>query len=1831
MRVFYSHQPSRERLVRLAVRSAGSWVAAFFLPVTLGTVQASAQPITPATDGTGTVVTPNGNQFNITGGSLSEDGRNLFQSFSQFGLNENEIANFLSNPSVQNILGRVTGGDASIINGLIQVTGGNSNLFLMNPSGIVFGANASLNVPADFTATTATGIGFGDSQWFNATGANNYAALIGTPNAFAFSGNQPGAIVNAGQLAVDQGQNLALLGGTVVSTGQLSAPGGQITVAAVPGENMVRLSQPGHLLSLEIQPMAAAESQPQNWTLPIASLPELLTGGGGGSATQSTVNSNGQAVLTGSGITLPAEGGTAIVAGTLDVSAQTGGTVQVLGAQVGLSGATLNASGTNDGGTVLIGGDYQGQGTVPRASRTYVSSDSLIAADSLLNGNGGRVIVWADQATQFYGSISARGGSNSGNGGFVEVSGKESLIFKGTVNTSAPNGEMGTLLLDPANITILNGSGDGDDNGSFNNFGNDASRTNGQVSATDPLPTILYESELEQMSGDTNIILQATNNITIAPLANDGVLTFAPGTGSIVFEAGGVFSMSSGDIIQTLGRNLTISADGGIITGLLSSQATGSGNGGNITLISTAGAITTNGNLISQSSGNGGVISLSANGDIITNSLLSNSIGLGNGGNITLTSATGSIDTTAGILQSSALVGNGGAIALTAPNRVATANINSTGAPGSGNLSVTSNEIDFTGGANSVQGTGTPQLQPFTSSQDIEIAGAGGTDALDLTAIDLAAVQAGLSALTIGGSDSSGRIRVANPINFSGPVLIQAPSGAIEVNGAISGTGNASITLTGATTLNADLTTIGQNITINGNIFLSNTVGIDTNGGNILVNGTIDGNQNLILAAGNGNITLTEALGSNTRIGNLTISSANDVTAAAIRASSITQTAGTGTTTFDGPLDTNSPNGINLTGTNFVINRPVTTTNGGGVVINNAGGLSIPSDMVLDGAFNQNGLGSVSITGNITTSNDNISFSGPVSLNRNVTFNVGSATLTFGALAAGSNSLTLRAGEIDFTGGPNSVTGTGSLALQPASSSQNIEIGGSGRTAALDLTIGEIAALQDGFSSITIGRPDSSSAIALLNSVTFYDPVTLQSPVGSGSITATGSITGLGNASVNLIANQNITTENISANSGITIISNTGAVTSGVLNSSGTTGGGEVSVTANEDITTGNISANPGITLTSQRGSVTSGDLNSSGTADGGDITIVARAGSVTSGDLNSSGTADGGDITIVARDRITTEVIDSSSQQGDGGNVSLDPENDIQVTSINTQGGTNGIGGTVDITTAQFFRATGSFTDGACVNTSICSAGGAGDSAITIRHGGNGVTPFVVGDATANGTAGAITTRGSNTIAPLQSFAGTYTQDNIRIITQDPINQPPPPPRPLPRLPQEEALPLSPPLEANLASVDIDTFVMEWEEVFTHEFEGYLGINGTPIKTLNDVRETVGRIEKATGVKPAIIYAVFVPPTLAPDAVSTAELAPGSASGLGNRAPQDSDELELVLVTAQGPPIRKRVSGVTRSQVLNVAKEFRTEITKITSRRSHLIPAQQMYQWLVEPLATDLEAQGIQNLVFIMDKGLRSIPLAALYDGREFLVENYSVGLMPSLSLTDTRYVDIKEAQVLAMGMSKFTDQNALPAVPVEVSMITPQLWQGKSFLNEALTLDNLKLQRRQRPFGIVHLATHAVFLPGEPGNSYIQLWNTQLRLNELRQLGWNDPPVELLVLSACKTAQGNEDVELGFGGLAVQAGVKSALASLWYVSDEGTLGLMTDFYEELKQAPIKAEALRRAQVAMLKGQVRLEDGQLRTPGGKVPLPPELARLGNQNLSHPKFWSAFTIIGNPW
>jgi CHAT domain-containing protein len=471
------------------------------------------------------------------------------------------------------------------------------------------------------------------------------------------------------------------------------------------------------------------------------------------------------------------------------------------------------------------------------------------------------------------------------------------------------------------------------------------------------------------------------------------------------------------------------------------------------------------------------------------------------------------------------------------------------------------------------------------------------------------------------------------------------------------------------------------------------------------------------------------------------------------------------------------------------------------------------------------------------------------------------------------------------------------------------------------------------------------------------------------------------------------------------------------------------------------------------------------------------------------------------------------------------------------------------------------------------------------------------VGNPEQNGTAGAITNGNgfTGTIAPLQSFTRPVRQDNIQII---------------PRQPSIQDLPFGdiyPNLPFTTQISDADLEITTLDSVLTDAFSGYLG----PKPSVNnpaDAPKILAQIEKQTGVKPAFMYATFV----------------------GGR-------LELRMVSSEEKKIVS-LPDVTQETIVQTATKLRREITNPIKRRttSYLEPAQQLYEWLIAPLEAELEAQGIQNLVFIMDSGLRSLPVAALHDGQKFLVEKYSVGLMPSLSITDTSYNNIQNAPVLAMGvaesssLAKELNLSPLPAVPLELQTIE-SIRDGETFLNEKVTLETLKSQSQDAT--IVHLATHGEFKPGPLENSYILLWNDLLRLNQLRELGWNErrTPIELLILSACRTAVGDENAELGFAGLAVQAGAKSALSSLWYVSDEGTSGLMTEFYRKLQTAPIKAEALRQAQLAMLNGEVRLEGGQLRGSGQPVPLPPALESQGDKSLSHPYYWAAFTMIGSPW
>jgi len=1946
------------------------------VPVVAGFDQAqpaSAQSVTSATDGTNTIVIQNGNHFQINGGTLSGDGANLFQSFQQFGLNSGQVADFLTSPSIRNILGRVTGGSPSTINGLIQVTGGNSNLFLINPAGIVFGAGARLNVPADFTATTASGIGFGN-QWFNAIGSNNYQTLIGNPSAFAFSTSQSGTIINSGNLTLQPGQTLSLIADSVTNNGKVAAPSGMINLAAVPGENLLRISQPGHLLSLEIQPLTTADGQ--QLAIRPQDLPAILTGNSGYILNQGQISNTGKnpgainiagrvvenrGAVTANGFnggsigittknfldsgTINANGvfgnggeirlnytGTAIqtasaqtsvngtrqggviefnganqtlltTSGTFSATGKVGGTVQLFGQDLRLLAAQIDASGKRGGGVILVGGDYQGntQGAT-NAQTTLINPATTLKADALTAGNGGRVVVWSDQQTDFYGNITAKGGTSAGNGGLVEVSSKNQLVFGGMADASAPNGKAGQLLLDPKNITI----DDSPSNQTFqlldpnpaagNTFGNESAvLSNGNIVISSPYDDLIARNAgaVYLFDPNTGALLNTINGANVEDNFGFGALT-PLNNGNYVF--GNIFADINGvvDAGTVILANGTTGREISRISGANPNDAFGSTaivalNNGNyvfgnpnatINSIPRAGTVIlangTTGSEIGRISGvnqddafgNNKLVGLS-NSNFVFGNLNADINGFTDAGTVILgDGTTGREISRISGANSDEFFGIGPITALSNGNYVfghSLATIN--GVVGAGTVilanGTTGAEINRISGASTSDGFGNGEItalsngnyvfgNPFATINGVVNAGtvilANGTTGAEINRISgvnrldlfgnlpitglsngnyvFGNLNADINGLTNAGTVILGdgttgreisRISGTNRNALFGRGAITALSNGNYVFGNLSATINGvtaagTVILANGTTgaeisrisgINANDSFGNSVITAlnNGNYVFANSNasinGINAVGAVILADGTTGGEitrifglnppnifsnyfySDNIIALGNGNYAVASP-NANAEAGRFDIGVANPNTLIGsyfsdrnitINPQLLEQLGNTGTAVT---LQANNDITVNKA---IIFDNP--NGNGGNLTLEAGRSLLLNSNITTDN-------GNLTLIANNTAANGVVNSqrdpgNAVINLAPNVTFNSGTGDTTL--TLKGNNSIPNSNNDIIVAGNINARNFT-------------VENNGSGainisQTATLNYT-GEFRATTTG-GNIQVDNPLNLTGNTFFNTgigagdIIFNNTINgtqnLNLAAGNGNVFFGGTVGGdipIGNLIID--SGNNLTAINAIAATSITHSNGTGLINIKDL----TTRGGNVELTTANNLTTGNINTAGGaIRLTSLQGVTNSGDLISK--------------------------SASGGEIEIKANISISTGIIDSSGVVGNGGNVILDPLNDIQVKYINAQGGNSGSGGNVNITTERFFRATDSFDVNGTL-TSISTAGGTNSGSITIRHGGNGIIPFEVGNSRINGTSAAITS-GTYKLAPLQSLPFTTIEGNIAIIS---VDKPPQTPD-NPTIPSINPIDLNPPQksEGNSSPItikpssilEIGTSISQLEETFTAPFQSYLGIKEIPIATLEQAQNTLQRIEKSTGTKPALIYANCVP----------------QAGG--------EKQLELVLVSSQSKPVRQLVQGVTCSQLFAKAQTLRRTVTDIRNKTGYLAPAQALYQWLITPIEKDLQAQKINNLVFIMDAGLRSIPIAALHDGQGFIIEHYSVGLMPSLSLTDTRYVSVKNASVLAMGAAQFSDQKPLPAVPVELSVISQKFEGSKSFLNSSFTFQNLKAARTSQPYNIIHLATHGEFQPGKPENSYIQLWDMKLSLDKLRQLRLSDPAVELLVLSACRSALGDESVELGFTGLAVQAGVKSALGSLWYVSDEGTLALMTAFYEQLKTAPIKAEALRQAQLAMLKGEVRLQGGRLVTSRDSVALPPDLLKLGNKNLAHPFYWSAFTMIGNPW
>ncbi|MEA5468828.1 CHAT domain-containing protein [Spirulina sp. 06S082] len=1449
-----------------------------------------AQSITTTSDETGTIIQQEGNTYRIQGGTRSQD--NLFHSFQDFGLNSNEIADFLSSPDIQNILGRVTGGDPSVINGLIQLTGGNSNLYLMNPAGIVFGGNASLNVPGSFVATTSDRIGFAGG-WFNATGENNYQDLIGTPDRFAFLSDNPSAVINQANLAVKTGNDVTFIGGTVINTGTISAPGGDITLAAVPGTNLVRISQAGRLLSVELSAEDIAEG------ITPLELPELLTTPGIEAAIDN----------------LPApQNGDILISGQIQgetVNFMAANRVNVVDTETPL---ILTGDGTRSAPTVTI---FPENIDDPLA---YVFIDALVEnyQDFLYNGKAGTVSFVVTPEDNGISFISEQ---------LAQISEQEQKIDEVHILSEGNEGNfwLGNAYVSGETI--------------------DQYRDNFQSwrSALSQEADILLYSCFTALGEAGESLMQAIATETGADVAASTNLT-----GSSVLGGDWILEKQIGNIEANLAFKSSI---------------------------------------LEEYQNTLAVFTASNSAELIQSMIDAHNMA----SNDTINLLPNTIFTLSAPLQD--IFGTSGTVTING--------FNST--------------IDAQGASRIV----TVRPDAILTLNDVTI-------------------RNGSVPLGVGVADDGGAILVRQgTLNINNSTL---------ENNTAADKGGAVFVIEGQ--LNISNSTISGNSAVNGG-------GIFNDRGTLTIsNSTISGNSTMMNGGGvyNGGVTGGISQTSTTTISNSTISG--------------NSSGGKGGGIFN--YSSSSYTGI-LNVYNSTIYGNISPNNGVGI-------------------FNEKILG----TGNAIANIRNTIIAGNISINQPNERDVKSENSSFNDL--GNNLIGVVDGAIGF-GTSGTLSGTSTNPLDPVLS-----------------PLGNYT----GDTQTHIPLPGSP---AINTGSTTGTPSTDQRGLSRGTLVDIGSV----EVTADLQITQSVSTDTPILNQDIGVVltvQNLGL---------DPVGGVLVSSIIPSGITLNSIAASAGsITFSNNTALWTIGNLD-------GNFDLIAEGNSVT--------------LTLIGRvsdpnifNLVFLNFIQSNALQGNDPNSSNNNSNSNSILQANDPNSSNN---TIqsDLTTID-------------PNILLSLLDSQSESPLIDR-------------------------------TPLQSIVNTFSDEAI---------------------------------------------FLEIEDTFSQEYKDYLEIEEEEIITLQEAQNILRNIEVINGITPAVIYAYFKPKNSGLNENELWRFSPRENQQTKVKPePSPDDELHLLVITPSNPPIHRHLPEVTREKAIAVAENFRRTVTNVRRPNAYLDPAQQMYRWLVGSVVEELEERGVDSLSFVMDRGLRTIPVAALHNGDNFIIDRYSVGMMPSFFLTAPEYRDIKNRQVLAMGADRFVEYAPLPAVPTELELISNKIWQGEFYLNEGFTTDNLKKARSQKSFGIVHLATHGEFKSGKAENSYIQFWDEKLPLTRFRELGLNDAQIELLVLSACRTAFGDSDAELGFAGLAIATGVKTAIGSLWYVNDEGTLALMTGFYSQLDSAAIKVEALRQAQLSLLSGETRFENGQLIFPEGSFDLPSELLAKGDRVFNHPYFWSAFTTIGSPW
>ncbi|MBM3599285.1 MAG: filamentous hemagglutinin N-terminal domain-containing protein [Alphaproteobacteria bacterium] len=958
-------------------------------------------------------------------------------------------------------LNRVTGSDPSTIHGNLTANG---QVWLVNPHGVVFGSGARVDV-GGLLATT--------------TNIRNEDFLVGRYLFDQPSSNPNARVINRGTIRVGEHGYAALSAAAVENSGTVEA---QLGTVVLGGARAFTVDLHGDRL-LSYQITAPVDRAPEGGSSLVSNSGTLNADGGqvlltaraakgvidnvinttGVIEARSARSMNGEIVI---------DGGTANVvtaSGKLDASGkgdgETGGTVKLLGDRVGLmDGGTIDVSGDRGGGTALVGGNFQGKGPEPNAKRTYVAPTAKIHADAVTRGKGGKVIVWSDGETAYAGKIAARGGREDGDGGFAEVSGKENLIYRGIADLTATLGLTGTLLLDPANITIATGGGQpisgyslfGDVPASNASIDPSAIVTglngaNVTLQANNDI-TISNAIDSTGNAGNGNLVLQAGRNINVnANVILKGSFTATandPGTDGTNRSAGaGNFGMSSGATINTSATNgaITLSSavagtnnttSGSITLGNLNSGT------GNLTLSAYGANITQN---VGDSLTIGGTTTVTANniaGQTVTlgnsGNALTGTVAINNnvaGGGVTIAASTLSLGaiTTQGNLtiatdtlsatNSASAVGGVLAIGTVDPSR------NVIFGSGGGALVVNgTNVTDFAGATNfflgSPIGTGTvtwnatttPAIASavFTNSGNVSFTSAGVTLGANLDVVS-----------------TTGSVTFAGPMNGAG-TLTASTSGNVSFNAAVGGTTpltSLDASATSGTITIGNVTTTGVQL-YGGPVALGAAATLTTTNSNVVFasSAPVDGAQVLTVNAGTGALTFGSAVGGTTP---LTILDTTGTTGTI----TIRNVTSTSTQTYGGPVtlggaSTLATTNANITfastidgGQNLTISSGTGTLSFGGA----AGGTTTLTSLDASGTTGATTLRSVTTTGNqlyggtvtlgaattLTTTNNNITFSNTVDGAQTLTLAAGTGTVGFNGVVGGTTALT----SITRTGG----------------------------------------------------------------------------------------------------------------------------------------------------------------------------------------------------------------------------------------------------------------------------------------------------------------------------------------------------------------------------------------------------------------------------------------------------------------------------------------------------------------------------------------------------------------------------------------------------------------------------------------------------------------------------------------------------------------------------------------------------------------------------------------------------------------------------------------------